>query len=71
MVDQAIRGSPAPYKQVVNLWYRSDRPANQIAEILGSARRQTAYERLNLALAYLLGRLEPMGLRGLRLDVVA
>lgn len=71
LVDKALRECPGPYKQVVILWYRTDRPAHEIAQMLGSTRRQTAYDRLNLALAYLLGRLEQMGLRGLRLDTVA
>lgn len=71
MVDRAVKESPGPYKQVVILWYRTDRPAQEIAQMLGSQRRQTAYDRLNLALAYMLGRLEQMGLRGLRLDTVA
>jgi hypothetical protein len=70
MVDRAILSSPAWVTQLVQLWYRTDRPAHEIAQILGSQRRQTTYERLNLALAYLLGRLVQMGLRGVIFDEI-
>lgn len=71
MVDRAILASPGWVKQIVNLWYRTDRPAREISQILGSERRQTAYEHVNMALAHLQGRLGQMGLPGLNLDSVA
>lgn len=71
LVDRAILASPGWVKQIVNLWYRTDRPAHEISQILGSKRRQTAYEHVNMALAHLQGRLGQMGLAGLNLDTVA
>jgi hypothetical protein len=71
MVDRAILASPSWVKQIVNLWYRTDRPAREISIILGSSRRQAVYEHVNMALAHLQGRLGQMGLPGLNLDFIA
>ncbi len=71
LVDHAIKNSPSWVRELVYLWYRTDREALEIAEILGSKRRQTAYEHLNLALAYLQGRLEQMGFGGSDLETEA
>ena len=68
IVTQAVKTSPPWVRQLVQLWYKTEQSASEIAGILGSTRRQTAYERLNLALAYLLGRLSQMGLRGVTVD---
>ncbi len=71
MVDRALLASPGWVRQIVHLWYRTDRPAREISQILGSMRRQTAYEHVNMALAHLQGRLGQMGMLGLNVDSVA
>lgn len=62
LVDQAVKSSPLWARQFVIMWYRSDRTAQEMAEILGMRRRQAVYEERHMVLAYYFGRLTQMGI---------
>ena len=61
LTDQVILSAPEHWRRFIHRWYRSDCSVDQLGQEFGLGRDKLYFER-RLVLAYLLGRLEAIGI---------